>query len=352
MSDRGTSRRADVRVLFDGTDITEDIRPYLLEMTYTDNEEDECDDLSISLQDREGIWLESWAAEAMRAAAASRKITGTIIRKNWKGKGEDEVLECGEFELDSVTVSGPPSTLAMEATSLPYAEPVRQTVIDKAWESYNLSGIAGEIAGKAGLTLSYLSSVDPFFERYEQFRLSDIVFLSVLCHEYGLSLKVTDGELVIFDQPTFEAAASIDTIRRGDGSYIKYSLDTGEASIQYSACRVSYVHPEKGLIEATFRNPDSKKGENEQILERTVVVNDAGTAETVAKAYLRLANKYEMTASFTFPGNPLYCAGMTINLEGFGAWDGKYMIRQAKHTVSGSGGYTTALKLRAVLNGY
>ena len=73
MADKGTSRRADVRVLFEGTDITEDIRPYLLELSYTDNEEDESDALSITLQDREGIWLESWAEDAILASAASRK---------------------------------------------------------------------------------------------------------------------------------------------------------------------------------------------------------------------------------------------------------------------------------------
>ena len=353
MSDRGTSRRADVRVTFDGADITEDIRPYLLELSYTDNEEDETDDLSITLQDRSGIWLESWCMEAINAASESRKISGTIIRKNWTGNGEDEVLECGEFELDSISMFGPPSTVTLDATSLPYAEPVRQTVKHKDWESISLSGIAGEIAGNAGLKLIYLSSVDPFFEREEQFRASDIEYLSELCHENGLSLKTTDGQIVIFDQPAFEASEPIGTIRRGDGSYIKYTLESGEAKTQYSSCRVRYNHPEKGLIEATFDNPDSKSGnKNDQVLEKEVKVEDTGTAEEKAKSFLRLANKFEMTASFTFPGNPIYCAGMTLDLAGFGEWDGTYMIRQAVHTVSGSGGYTTSVKLRMVLNGY
>ena len=352
MSDRGTSRRANIRVRFDGTDITEDILPYLLDFTYTDNEEDETDDLSLTLQDRSGDWLEAWCADIMVAAAASRKISGTIIRKNWTGKGEDEVLECGEFELDSVNVSGPPSTVTIDATSLPYAAPVRQMVMHKEWESISLSGIAAAVAGNAGLSLSYLSSVDPFFEREEQFRTSDIVYLSELCHENGLSLKATDGELVIFDQPSFEAAAPVRTIRRGDGSYIRYSLGSGEAKTQYSSCRVRYDHPEKGLIEATFDNPDAKSGSTEQVLEKNVRVENKGQAETVAKAFLRLANKFELTASIVFPGDPVYCAGMTLMLEGFGDWDGKYMIRQAAHSISGTGGYTTSVKLRKVLNGY
>ena len=350
MSDRGTSRRADFRVRFDGTDISEDIRPYVTEISYTDNEEDECDDLSITLQDREGIWLESWAAEAIVASAASRKISASIIRKNWGGKGEDEVLECGEFELDSVTVNGPPATLSLEATSLPYAEPVRQTVTHKAWENISLSSIAEQIGGKAGLASSYLASEDPFYERVEQFRESDIVFLSEQCHESGLSLKVTDGTLVIFDQKQFESAGPVGTIRRGDGSYIRYSMGSGEAKTQYSSCRVSYTDPNKGLIEGTADNPDNTK--TEQVLEVEAKVPSIGAAQELAKACLRLANKFEMTASFTMPGNPIYCAGMTVSLEKFGAWDGKYIIRQAVHTVSAGGGYTTSIKLRKVLNGY
>lgn len=351
MSDRGTSRRADFRVSFFKTNITEDIRPYVTEISYTDNEEDECDDLSITLQDREGNWLESWAQEAIHAAAASRKISASIIRKNWGGKGEDEVLECGEFELDSVTVNGPPATLSLEATSLPYAEPVRQTVLSKAWENCSLSSIASQVAEKAGLSCSYISSVDPFYERAEQFRESDIVFLSEQCHESGLSLKVTDGALVIFDQQQFESSGPVGTIRRGDGSYTRYSLGSGEAKTQYSSCRVSYTDPDKGqLIEGRAENPDGAK--NEQILEITKRVESEGEAQAYAKAFLRLANKFEKTASFTMPGNPIYCAGMTVNLEKFGAWDGKYIIRQAVHTVSAGGGYTTSIKLRKVLNGY
>lgn len=352
MSDRGTSRRAEVHITFDGTDITEDIKPYLLSMTYTDNEEDECDALAVELQDREGIWLESWASDMIAAAAESRKITGTITRKNWTGNGEDEVLDCGEFELDSVSISGPPSTLSLDAAALPWAEPIRQTVENKEWEEYDLSGIAAEVAANGGLTLEWLSDTDPHYERQEQFMESDIVFLSNLCHESGLSLKATDGKLVVFDQKTYESAGPIRTIRRGDGSYTRYTLDTGESNSQYSACTVRYDHAEKGLIEATYNNPDEKGKKNKQVLKKTVQVDSIGQAEAVAKALLRLANKFEMTASFTFPGNPLYCAGLTLALEGFGEWDGKYMIRQAVHKVSGDGGYTTSVKLRMVLNGY
>lgn len=41
-------------------------------------------------------------------------------------------------------------------------------------------------------------------------------------------------------------------------------------------------------------------------------------------------------------------AGCTVMLSGWGAWDGKYIIKQAKHSVSHSG-YTTQITLRRSL---
>ena len=41
MSSVSNARRTAAQVSFGGVDITEDIRPYLLSLTWTDNEEDE-----------------------------------------------------------------------------------------------------------------------------------------------------------------------------------------------------------------------------------------------------------------------------------------------------------------------
>ena len=76
MSDRNQARRTTAEVVFGGTDITSSIRPYLLSLTYTDNEEDEADDLQIKLQDRDSIWLEKWLNDAIQAAASSAPAEG------------------------------------------------------------------------------------------------------------------------------------------------------------------------------------------------------------------------------------------------------------------------------------
>lgn len=353
MSGKDLARRVAVEVAFDGVDITASIKPYLLSVTYTDNEADETDDLQISLQDRASVWMEQWMNEAIASAAAAKlKIDAVIVPEGWTGGGKDAILPCGQFELDSVDAAGPPASLTIKGTSLPFSAQIRQTKKSKAWEAFTLSGIAGEIAAMNGMACMYESAADPFYTRVEQTKTSDIAFLSALCRDAGISLKATNQILVLFDQAAYEARKAVITIRRGDGSYTKYKLNTGSADTQYTSCRVSYVNPAGKCIEATAKIKDYKeKSKNNQQLEVSAKVASIAEAKALAEKRLRLHNKYQKTASFTLPGNPALVAGVTVTLERWGAWDGKYIISQAKHTVGGSG-YTVQIKLRRALEGY
>ncbi len=510
MSDKDLARRTDAEVYFDGVNISASLRKYLISLTYTDNEEDETDDLQILIEDRDAVWLEKWLNVAIQAAASGspsggslykvtaksglnvrsgpgtnyKKIgalsygtqvnvisisggwatikysgqtgyistsyitkvaadsseaisgdwnigdavivngqpqyssygTGTpgapvtnyrgnitqlnlksgvpypihvgylgwfaidqvvkaiptesgvvssgsavkglriqaaIVRKNWNNDGNDKVLDCGQFELDSVEADGPPSTIAIKGTALPFSSQVRQTKKSKAWEAYTLSRIANEIASANGMTCMYESATDPYYSRVEQVTMSDIAFLQQLCKNAGISLKVSNNIIILFDQATYEAKPAVFTIKRGSGTYLKYKLRTGEADKKYAKCRVSYVNPATGeTIQATAYAEDyNPKDKKNQTLEITAKVSSIGEAQALANKMLRLKNKYEYTATFTLPGNPDLVAGVTVMLSGWGAWDGKYIISQAKHTI-GKSGYTTQIRLRHVLEGY
>lgn len=280
------------------------------------------------------------------------RISAVIVRENWTGNGRAKVLRCGEFELDSVTASGPPATITIKGTSLPFSAQIRQTKKSKAWENYHLSGIAKEMAAANGMVCMYEAEDDPFYSRTEQVKTSDIRFLETLCHKAGISLKATDRILVLFDQAAYESKSPVFTIRRGGGAYTKYKLDVGMADTQYSSCRVSYVGPDGKRIEGVAKVEDFKEGaKGNQQLEITAKVDDKDEAKTLAAKLLRRYNRYAKTASFTMPGNPALVAGMTGRLKGWGGWDGKYIITQATHTV-GSSGYTVQIKLRRVLEGY
>ena len=348
MNHADLSRRTEVEIAFDGADITNSIKPYLLSVTYTDNEEGETDDLQVKVQDRDGEWLQSWLDRAI-AAAAGAKLTfsAAFTQKNW---GNDATLPTGDFELDGVSYEDPPATAAVKGTSLPFSAPIRQTKKSKAWENYALSGIAGEIAGANGMRLLFESANDPFYERVEQRKTSDSAFLAKLCKDAGISLKATDGALVLFDQAVYEAKPPVRTIRKGTkGGYTKVSLSTGAADHQYGSCRVSYVDPGSGkCIEGTYSANEEETG---QCLEISAKVSDAGEAKALAEKRLRLHNRLTRFASFSFPGDPALVASVTVQLEGWGGWDGKYIIKRAVHTVDTSG-YTTKINARRCLEGY
>lgn len=284
---------------------------------------------------------------AERGASKGLKISAAIVRENWNADGNDEVLDCGQFELDNVTVDGPPNTVTIKATSLSYSNAIRQTEKSKSWENVTLSQIVEFITAKSGMGYMYISGKDPKYSRVEQYRQSDIAFLSKLCRDAGCSLKVTSNIIVIFDQAEFDQNPEIRTIKLGEG-YTKYRLTTN-SNDNYTSCRVYCTKADGEVITATVYADDYREDDNNnQCLEIRQSVDSIAEAENLAYKMLRLHNKYEYEASFTFPGDTELTAGSVVVLEDFGAWNGRYVIKQAKHTLSHSG-YSTQISLRKAL---
>lgn len=92
MSNETLSRRTAVEVSFGGVNVTKSIRPYLLGLTYTDNEEDKADDLQLRLQDRNRLWREKWITPLLRAAGGESLGIGAVIpRQNPRGGGRGRI---------------------------------------------------------------------------------------------------------------------------------------------------------------------------------------------------------------------------------------------------------------------
>ncbi len=277
------------------------------------------------------------------------RIQVVFVRTDWNSDGRNKRLDTGDCSLDDISCSGPPNVLTLKATSIPSDTATAQTQKNQAWEAYSLSRIAQEIAGRCGMSAMYESDTDPYYERVEQVQQSDIAFLSALCHNSGISLKVTANTLVLFDQAKYEAAEPVITISPGSG-YTTYKLKTGQCDTQYGACKITYTDPvTKANYSGTYKDPEAES--DAQVLSLNMRVTSNAEAEALAKKMLRMKNKFERKCDFTFPGNPDLVAGVTTILDGWGMFDGKYIIATAVHSVD-SGGYTTKITLRRVLEGY
>ncbi|HOV79359.1 MAG TPA: contractile injection system protein, VgrG/Pvc8 family [Bacillota bacterium] len=336
------ARNARLQLIYENVDISADLQPHLLSWTYTDNLSGQADDLQITLEDRAQIWTGDWMPD--KGAVVRAKI----VRENWTGDGQIEELGLGVFEIDEIELSGPPSTVTIKALSIPESTSLRGEAKNRAWEKTNLSVIAGDIAGGAGLELFYDTDDDPEYDRTEQTEQTDLEFLTKLCNDAGLCLKVSDYQIVIFDELKYEQQDPVDTIIKGQSRIKSYQGRTTLTGV-YKSCRVDYYDAngnENITAEFTPPNPPASG--------RVLVVNErvssVAEAEKLAQKRLRQENKNAVTLSLTLPGDLRYLAGLTVTLSGWGTFDGKYIITQATH--SQQNGYEIKLELRRCLEGY
>lgn len=353
MSNKTFARKTAVKLNFKGKDISKNLSKYLLSLSFTDKEEDETDDLNLTLDDREGTWIKNWLNTEKtgnsKKAFKGTEIRASIVQKNPNTDGQDKILNCGTFEIDSVSYTGPPKKLTIKATSIPYKTPLRQTKHNKTWETTTLKNIAQKIAQKSNMKLKYVSSYNPTYKRREQRGVTDISFLKRLCKNAGISLKVTSKTIVLFDAEDFEKKKEAKTITEGKGNILSYNFSTKTANTAYSSCHVVYVDPDtKKKIEATYKPANANS--DGQVLEIKQKVASVAEAKELAKKKLREKNKKETTAEFTLVGDVDYVAGIVIKVSGYGEFNGKYLVEEATHTVTG--GYKVQIKLRRCLEGY
>ena len=348
MSDRTLARRTTVKIYFEGVDISKDLSKYLLSLSFTDNEEDETDDISVTIDDREGKWIKDWLNSDKRASKGA-EIHVMIVQKNPYTDGKDKVLDCGVFEVDTVNYTGPPQKLTIKATSIPYKVPLRQTRYNRVWENTTLKNMAQKIARKSRFEFMYLSNSNLVYKRKEQINMTDIAFLKKMCKQAGISLKVTSKTIVLFDAADYEGKSEVKKIKAGKGNIISYSFSTKTADTAYSSCRVLYTDPDtKETIEGIY-TPANANADG-QVLEIKQKVSSVEEAEELAKKFLRDKNKGETTAEFTLVGDVDYVAGITVRVYGYGEFNGKYIVEQANHSITG--GYKVQIKLRSCLEGY
>jgi phage protein D len=336
------ARRAELQISYNNINISADLQPHLKSWTFTDNLSGQADDLQITLEDREFLWSGPWMPE--KGATVKAKI----YRQNWEQEGKADELDLGLFEIDEPEISGPPSIATIKAISVPESSSLRGEDKDRAWEKTKLSIIAKDITGKAGVSLFYDTVEDPEYDRIEQAQQSDLAFLQKLCIDAGLALKVSDTQVIIFDEFKYEQQVPIDTIVKGQARIKNYFGRTTLSGL-YKSCRVDYHDADKkSSIKYEFAPPNPPK------TGRVLVINErvasVAEAERLAKKKLREANKEGMTFSITLMGDIKFLAGLTINLSGWGAFDGKYIITQATH--GQQSGYETRLEMRKCLEGY
>lgn len=332
------ARRHRINVIYEGNDISEDIAPFVKSFSFEEKVSDEADSATITLHDRDNLFISDWFP------TKESKLRISIVRI--EGLSE-ESLDLGEFEVDTVENTLKPSECKLKLVSIPNSSELRSTDKSRSWEKIQLSKIAADIAENAKLELFYQSAEDPVIERVEQDGESDIAFLKRLCKKSGCALKVTDSQLIIFDVEDCEKRDPVMTLEKDSGKIKNFSLKTKTVDV-YKSCEVSYQHGIKSeTIKSEFQDPSKTTGKRLKIREK---VETQADADRLAKKRLREKNSEETTGSFTMIGDFSLLSGNTIEISGFGIYDGKYLISRSTHDLSN--GYTTRIEIKKTLEGY
>ena len=354
-----------LRLLFSAnkTDVTEDLSKDLLSWSYSDKETGQADEISLTLQDKTGKWASTWkpdGGEVIRAYLSS----GTASSRGTE-------LYCGSFYVDTVRFSGSPKTVEIRAVSIPLSKPIRRLKRTRAWESKDLKSIASGICSDAGMSLVFDSSLNPTFDRVDQNKEADLSFINRLCEDSGLSLKVTDNQMVIFDQEAYESKDPVATFVLGESNILRYDFETAQSE-SYKSVTVKWRDTKRktkdtaasfswdlkdpatkktnpAVMSYTYTDPNASDSDQEYYMKRRAT--SQSEAKRLAKAKLRSLNSHRMTGSMTVVGDPMLSAGTVIACEGIGAFDGNFIVEEANHSYSSSG-YTTDLRLRRVNNDY
>ena len=317
---------------YDGIDITADVSHMVLAISYIDRLGEASGEVQVELEDHAKRWQGPWYPGL-----------GNIVGLQIGYLGE-ALLDCGTFQVDELELDGPPDVMRLRCLAA-YITPAMRTANTIAYENQSLVEIAGQIASKYGLILVTAPTAvesDIVFARVTQRRETDLGFLKRLAIEHDFDFTVRGAQMVFYARAALDAAIPLIAITRPDTTRFSFRNRTRRI---YSGAEVSYFDPDtKQLIaEIVTTTPPAPTTDTLKIVTRS---ENAQQAIVKAQAALDLHNMLLVDASIEGPGNVVLVAGNQVELIGWGALDGAYLIETARHQVTRATGYTTSIEAR------
>lgn len=126
-------------ITYAGKDISEDISRYLISVVYTDRTQGESDEVEITVEDSDRLWMDSWYP------SKGDKLEMSIGY-------DDLMIDCGSFTVDEIELHGPPDTVTIRALAAGINSPLRSKR-SQAHEDQTLRQIAEVVAARQSLTI-------------------------------------------------------------------------------------------------------------------------------------------------------------------------------------------------------
>lgn len=329
------ARMAKTTLKFNGQNVEMKLKEYLESASYTDVASGSSDTLSVRLHNIDKKWITAWYPHK------GDEVEGSIRLLDWNKAGKDIKIYCGSFTLDDVKFSGNPMALTLDCVSAPASESFQTRERNKTWENVSISGISGEIAGRYSLALDY-SGPAVKIKKLEQSE-SDSAFLYNLCKSYGLSMKVYKKKLVIYDQGQMEAKPPVGALKMDD--FVDNNWDAVDTLYGvYTGARIAYKNPDDNKETSIYVGLKSESGKGSRTLKINETADSVAEARAKAAAQVNLSNQQATTISGEIWPDPKICAGVTVNVSGFGKFNGKYFVDKSTLDV-GEGGTSQKIEM-------
>lgn len=322
------------RIVMAGRNVTADLTPYLLSVSYTDFVEGEADTLDIRLEDAEGKFRGSWYPDK-----------GDVVHFHF-GYAGNELQYAGAFEIDEIEGDGPPDVIVIRAIAAGVKHPQR-THQGKAYENTTLAAIAQRVARR--LKLQLVGKIEPIkIRRVTQIHENDLTFMRRLAGEYGYAFSIKGSKMVFFKRSELRQCKPILVLYRSDLTryHVKDKIMgvVREAQVSYHDAKTKRLKHYK--VQDTDRA--GKGSASEDRLKLNVRVESEEQAKAKAKAALEETNIEATQLELTLFGNPKLVAGINFYLEDMGKFGGTYHVVRSRHDMDRGGGYRTEIEAKRV----
>lgn len=340
------TRRIELQVFYEGKNITTYIQNDLISFSQSDSL-NEFDTLELSIQNREWVWIDSWAP------LKGEKIEAWVTLYNWETPGVVEIY-IGAFYIDEVSYSGPPDICNIRALSVDITSNLMDNKKNRVWEAVTLEKIARDIAKECNLELIFDVEFKFEYKRVEARLESYFNFLKRLGKEAGILVKLYNDKLILLEESLYEKKDPVLILNKTDLK--SYSFETDDTD-RYAGCKISYYDSILGKkIEKSFftkQRAGYKRG-----TQRVLFINEEKEppGETqkqkekylgkIAEIALKEKNKNSVRGNIQLLGREeLLNVGDSIFIAGFGIFEGKYLITRINTDYKN---YTLSLEIRKV----
>jgi len=338
-----------VKLLYNGKDCTSDFSKYLNTLSFQDFEDEQSDELNITLNDNDGFFADLWYPEKGDKLTCSIDFDGSAF-------------DCGACTIDEnsfdFSVSGDTVQIKALSTSTNYS--VRTAQI-KNHSGKTLRQIANEAGASYGFKVLGEGGEEKI-SNIVQKNESDIAFLKRIAKMYGYIFNIKDGALTFIKLDEIEAQEPLFTLDKTDCSRISLNDSVtklyGKARVQYfdSASKSLKTYTAQGNTELTdVLNIYKKCNSLEEARRIAAACLKNGSKEITGSIELALPLKHNpsplegegLGGGHSYSPVSYFCAGINFNLTGIGKFTGMYHIKSSTRTIDSNG-----LKIKGVKNVY